>query len=176
MSEAFKLDGAQPVMVPIKLETLQAIAQMLFVDLTEGEFEDGYEYQKVKRLLNECHEALRNAPTAGGEGEARPKEIDPQLKAIAEHYGFDAQTEKAIEEMAELIVAIKNLKKVDGNEADYLVNFVEELADVKIMIEQLCYLNDKDMPDDCDLKTGPEIEFKIKRQLKRIKEEEEERE
>lgn len=176
MSETFKLDGAQPVMVPIKLETVQAIAQMLFVDLTEGEFEDNYEYQKVERLLNECQEALKNAPTAGSKGEARPEEIDPRLKAIAEHYGFDAQTEKAIEEMAELIVAIKNLKKIDGNEADYLVNFVEELADVKIMIEQLCYLNDKDMQEECDLKTKAEIEFKIKRQLKRIEEEKEERE
>ena len=131
-------------------------------------------------------------------------EIDPRLKKIADHYGFDAQAEKAIketptdvfiimfvvilnavlgviqeskaekaiEEMAELIVAIKHLKKLDGNEADYLVYFVEELADVKIMIDQLCYLNDKGMPDDCDLKTEPEIEFKIDRQLKRIAEEE----
>lgn len=99
-------------------------------------------------------------------------EIDPRLKKIADHYGFDAQAEKAIEEMAELIVAIKNLKKLDGNEADYLVNFIEELADVKIMIEQLIYLNDKDVPDDCDLLTAPEIEFKIERQLKRIAEEE----
>lgn len=52
------------------------------------------------------------------------------------------------------------------------MHFVEELADVKIMIDQLCYLTDKDMPDDCDLKTEPEIEFKIERQLKRIAEEE----
>lgn len=99
-------------------------------------------------------------------------EIDPRLKKIADHYGFDAQAEKTIEEMAELIVAIKHLKKLDGNEADYLVYFVEELSDVKIMIDQLFYLNDKDMPDDCDLKTEPEIEFKIERQLKRIAEEE----
>lgn len=173
MSEGFKLDGSQPVMVPIKLETLQAIAQMLFVDLNEGEFEHDCEYRKVERILNECNEALRNAPTAGGKGEARPEEIDPRLKAIAEHYGFEAQAEKAIEEMAELIVAIKNLKKRDGNEADHLVNFVEELADVKIMIEQLCYLNDKDFSDECDLNTNKEIEFKIERQLNRIEDEKE---
>ena len=36
---AFKLNGSRPVMVPIKLETLQSIVQLLFVDLTEGEFE-----------------------------------------------------------------------------------------------------------------------------------------
>lgn len=171
MSKDFKLDGSQPVMVPIKLETVQAIAQLLFVDLTEGEFEHDCEYRKVERLLNECHEALKNAPTVGGKGASQPEEIAPRLKAIAEYYGFEAQAEKAIEEMAELIVAIKNLKKVDGNEADHLTNFVEELADVTIMIDQLCYLNDKDAPDDCDLKTKAEIEFKIKRQLKRIEDE-----
>lgn len=99
-------------------------------------------------------------------------EIDSRLKKIADHYGFDAQAEKAIEEMAELIVAIKNLKKNDGNEADYFLNYIEELADVKIMIDQLIYLNDKDVPDDCDLLTAPEIEFKIKRTLQRIEFEE----
>ena len=70
-------------------------------------------------------------------------EIDPRLKKIADHYGFDAQAEKTIEEMAELIVAIKNLKKFDGCEADHLVNFFEELADVKIMVDQLIYLHNK---------------------------------
>ena len=97
-------------------------------------------------------------------------EIDPRLKKIADHYGFDAQDEKTIEEMAELIVAIKNLKKFDGCEADHLVNFFEELADVKIMVDQLIYLHDKTAPEDYDVES--EVEFKIKRQLKRIAEEE----
>lgn len=97
-------------------------------------------------------------------------EIDPRLKKVADHYGFDAQAEKAIEEMAELIVAIKNLKKFDGCEADHLVNFFEELADVKIMVDQLIYLHDKTAPEDYDVES--EVEFKIKRQLKRIAEEE----
>lgn len=97
-------------------------------------------------------------------------EIDPRLKKIADYYGFDSQAEKAIEEMAELIVAIKNLKKFDGCEADHLVNFFEELADVKIMVDQLTYLHDKTAPEDYDVES--EVEFKIKRQLKRIAEEE----
>lgn len=97
-------------------------------------------------------------------------EIDPRLKKIADYYGFDSQAEKAIEEMAELIVAIKNLKKNDGNEADHLVNFFEELADVKIMVDQLIYLHDKTAPEDNDVES--EVEFKIERQLKRIAEEE----
>lgn len=93
-------------------------------------------------------------------------EIDSRLKKIADHYGFDAQAEKAIEEMAELIVAIKNLKKFDGCEADHLVNFFEELADVKIMVDQLIYLHNKTAPEDYDVES--EVEFKIERQLKRI--------
>lgn len=169
---AYKLDGSSPVMVPIKLETLQSIVQLLFVDLTEGEFETDYEQNKVQGLLDECNEAVEKTQFAIRQRKAHLVGIDPRLKAIADHYGFDAQTEKAIEEMAELIVAIKNIKKNDGNEADYFLNYIEELADVKIMIDQLIYLNDKDVPDDCDLLTAPEIEFKIKRTLQRIEFEE----
>ena len=85
-------------------------------------------------------------------------EIDPRLKTIAEYYGFKAQAEKAIEEMAELIVEIKH-----DNQYKMLI---EELADVKIMIDQLVYLRRRS-------KEGAELfdtatEFKIERQLKRI--------
>ena len=41
-------------------------------------------------------------------------EIDLRLKKIADHYGFDAQAEKAIEEMAELIVEFKHLLTPHG--------------------------------------------------------------
>ena len=101
-------------------------------------------------------------------------EIDTRIKAIADHYGFEAQTEKAIEELAELIVAIKHLKKLDGCEADHLCNFVEELADVKIMIDQLIYLNDVGAPE--DYRVCEEIEYKINRQLRRIESEKKEQE
>lgn len=89
-------------------------------------------------------------------------EIDPRLKIIANHFGFQAQAEKAIEEMAELIVEIKH-----DNQFKMLI---EELADVKIMIDQLIYLKRRSTE-------GAEIfdtatEFKIKRQLKRIADEE----
>ena len=93
------------------------------------------------------------------------QDIDPRLKTIANYYRFDIQADKAIEEMAELIVEIKHLQTPHGR--DYKP-FIEELADVKIMIDQLIYLNDKDVPDDCDLLTAPEIKFKIKRTLQRI--------
>ena len=96
------------------------------------------------------------------------KPITERLKLIADHFGFDAQAEKLIEEMAELIVAIKHLKKRDGNEADHLANFVEELADVKIMVDQLVYLNDKAAPEDYSVRS--EIEFKVNRTMQRIEE------
>lgn len=41
---------------------------------------------------------------------------------------------------------------------------------VKIMVDQLIYLHDKTAPEDYDVES--EVEFKIKRQLKRIAEEE----
>lgn len=97
-------------------------------------------------------------------------ELDPRLKKIADHYGLSKQSEKAIEEMAELIVAIKNLYKHEGSWVAQVKNFAEELADVKIMIDQLVYLYEESALGASDLK--PEIEFKIERQLKRIAEEE----
>ena len=96
--------------------------------------------------------------------------MDARIKTIAEHYGFETQSEKAIEELAELIVAIKHLKKRDENAADHLVNFIEELADAKLMIDQIIYLYNKDAPD--DMKIEQEIERKIERTLQRIRTEE----
>lgn len=55
-------------------------------------------------------------------------ELRFQAGIILNHYGEANQQEKAIEEMAELITAIKH-----GDRK----NYVEELADVQVMIEQL---------------------------------------
>lgn len=89
-------------------------------------------------------------------------EIDPRLKTIAEYYGFQAQAEKAIEEMAELIVEIKH--------DNQFKRLIEELADVKIMIDQLIYLKRRSNEGAEHFDTA--TEFKINRQLKRIAEEE----
>ena len=97
-------------------------------------------------------------------------EIDPRLKKIADHYGFDAQAEKAIEEMAELMVEIRHLKKRSEHAADDYARFIEELADAKVMIDQLVYLvrQGEECADSFDLQT----EYKIERTLRRIAEEE----
>lgn len=54
-----------------------------------------------------------------------------KTKAIADHYGKEHQTVKAIEELAELIQA---LAKGD------IDNIKEEIADVRVMLEQIEYL------------------------------------
>ena len=76
---------------------------------------------------------------------------------IAEHYGVEHQTNKAIEELSELTRA---LARGDRD------NFIEELADVDIMLTQLCYLH-KIYPKDIIRVENRKLE----RQLKRIKEE-----
>ena len=73
---------------------------------------------------------------------------------IADYFGKEKQLEKVKEELRELIKAIKN---------DDLENIKEEIADVKIMLFQLCYLlkiNDKEIEDI--------MNFKVKRTLKRF--------
>ena len=98
------------------------------------------------------------------------KDIDPRLKIIANHFGFQAQAEKAIEEMAELMVEIKHLNSRSEHAADDYARFIEELADAKVMIDQLVYLvrQGEECADSFDLQT----EYKIERTLRRIAEEE----
>lgn len=55
-------------------------------------------------------------------------ELRFQCGEILKHYGEEHQQEKAIEEMAELISAIKHNDRK---------NYIDELADVSIMVEQL---------------------------------------
>ena len=59
-------------------------------------------------------------------------------------WGLIAQYDQAIEEMGELIVAINKYKRkcLYGefkNKAEIEENLIEELADVSMCIEQLCY-------------------------------------
>lgn len=76
---------------------------------------------------------------------------------ILHHYGEEHQKEKAIEEMAELITAIKH-----GDRE----NYVEELADVQVMIEQLFQALSSKEQQKCIVT----VHNKIDRQIRRIKE------
>lgn len=72
---------------------------------------------------------------------------------IAHYYGFENQISKSIEELAELIRALAT-----GTSDEV----VEEIADVEIMIYQLKYLYG------IETAVGDAIEYKLKRQMKRI--------
>lgn len=91
------------------------------------------------------------------------------IAKIANHYGLEAQLDQTIEECAELILAIRKYKRncVDVVDVKVRDNFVEEIADVSIMIKQLKYL----MVGLDDYKIGVLENAKLKRQLERIKKE-----
>ena len=67
------------------------------------------------------------------------EQIQEQLTVIADHFGLDSQLNKTKEESAELIQAISKVK-IEGFTPRRLSGFIEEIADVEIMIEQLKYL------------------------------------
>lgn len=91
--------------------------------------------------------------------------MDQRIKTIVDHYGFKSQTDKAVEEMGELITAIIKWKQ-SGMYEDYL-HMTEELVDVEIMVQQLKH-------EIYSTKDGKERykkmrEFKLNRQIERIK-------
>lgn len=83
------------------------------------------------------------------------QETEQYIQKIANYYGLDNQLNKTIEECAELIQA---LVKLESRE-----NTIEEIADVQIMLKQMLYLLD------CEKEVEKVMEYKINRQLERIK-------
>lgn len=82
------------------------------------------------------------------------------IKRILFHYGNEHQKRKAMEELQELRDAIAlELLELDTRE-----HIIEEIADVMVMIEQLKLIYH--ITDDEIQKV---IDFKVKRQLERIK-------
>lgn len=73
------------------------------------------------------------------------------IAEIWEHYGKEAQIKQTIEELSELITAL-----VWGNKED----ITEEIGDVEIMITQL--------KGGLDINTDSVIQYKLKRQMRRI--------
>jgi hypothetical protein len=87
--------------------------------------------------------------------------IEEQAKQILNHYGMQHQKAKAIEELAELIVALQK-DILDGKE-NHSRAVLEEIADVHIMLTQL-------LDDEGDKTTVSLIvDKKLKRQMRRIK-------
>lgn len=99
--------------------------------------------------------------------------ITEKIHMIADHYGYCNQSRQCIEEMAELTQAIckwdrewGDLLFLDSHECKERTQIIEEIADCKIMLEQLEYLLSAEYEVDL------EIERKIDRQLDRIRESE----
>lgn len=87
--------------------------------------------------------------------------FDEKIKQITFHYDFQNQRDMLIEECAELIQAINKCKRgVDGS----FDNFVEELADVQVMLLQMEEYLGKEVVDSI-------IEKKLNRQIERIEKE-----
>lgn len=82
---------------------------------------------------------------------------------IANHYGKENQTTKFVEECAEAITAVQKLKQVDSSEdcVEAYDNLLEEIADVRIMVEQMIQLHS-------ELAINAIIDRKLKRQLHRM--------
>lgn len=87
--------------------------------------------------------------------------LEEKVKEIANHFGIRNQSIKTMEECSELIQAIVKFT-IDGYP---LYNLVEELADVRIMIDQMEYLLD------CSYCCEEIRKQKIDRTLDRIKKE-----
>lgn len=90
--------------------------------------------------------------------------IDARLKEIADHYGINSQLGILQEECAELIQAVSKFRRGGTN-----LQILEELADVEIIIAQIRYLAGKNSSIIDEFK-----DKKIRRQLERIKEAENE--
>ena len=94
------------------------------------------------------------------------------MKMIAEHYGFNSQSRQLIEEMGELTSAINHHWRKDlqcgekpfdkSNQSPEVKHMIEEIADVKLCLEQLIYLLD------CTAKVDFLMDYKMSRQNFRI--------
>lgn len=92
--------------------------------------------------------------------------ISEKIKAIANHYGLSHQEVKIMEELAELQKAIARdiLNKTGEDIQNKRISgdVIEEIADVRIMLEQIEYLSG------CGRQVEIYMEQKLKRQLDRI--------
>lgn len=87
---------------------------------------------------------------------------------ISSHYGEESQQKMMIEECSELTQAICKLSRVDPEDnGSVRKNYIEELADVAIIAEQLYLL----LSVDERLMLRNTLRFKIRRQLDRIERE-----
>ena len=90
---------------------------------------------------------------------------DERIGLIAHNYGLSSQLKKLAEECCELGQAALKCER-EGNNGRTITNLTDEIADVKILIEQIEVL----IPAVALLELS-RIEYKLNRQMKRMKEE-----
>lgn len=88
------------------------------------------------------------------------------LNTIVETHGNDAQEDMAIEECSELVKAILKFRRSNAKDSDLRDAVIDEIADVQIMLTQLGIIFN------CVEEVNERIDFKIDRQMGRIKERE----
>ena len=93
------------------------------------------------------------------------KSVSELNKENADYYGYEAQSSQLIEECAELIQAVSKFRRAETEKMEEiaLANYIEEIADVELMLGQIKYL--LQIPED-------ELEavklFKVNRTRERI--------
>jgi NTP pyrophosphatase (non-canonical NTP hydrolase) len=97
------------------------------------------------------------------------EEEKDKIRTITKTYTFGEQREILVEECAELIQAVQKLKRKERcviypNDTTATQNFIEELADVTIMVEQMVYYLTPHLFSDY----ACFITQKLDRQIKRI--------
>lgn len=101
----------------------------------------------------------------------KPESISRLKRYIADHYGWRIQSQQLIEEMAELTQVICKEKRSRGEGqsiggtwlySDIKKHLIEEIADVKLMLEQVIYL----LGVETDIKKV--INKKVRRTMERI--------
>ena len=90
--------------------------------------------------------------------------MEQEIKVIADTYGVNNQLVKAKEELKECIEAIDEYSSDVTFDIDVLEHLAEEIADARIMLDQIVYL----------LELGPKVAywraFKLMRQMNRMSE------
>lgn len=84
-----------------------------------------------------------------------------ELQFIIDSYGTKVQQDIAIEELAELQKAVLKHRRYGNKETEQAI--IDEIADVEIMLEQLKIIYS------CHKDVEKRIEYKIEREIKRIK-------
>ena len=114
------------------------------------------------KLIAQIHITSDELEQAFREGLLIGKEEDSRIIEIANHYGYTAQSDKIIEETAELTQAILKLRW--GYSPELLEHVKEEVADVLIMSRQLRVMLGAEDIDEI-------IDKKLDRQMERMKDE-----